>query len=97
MRKILFTVQYVQDTWDLGTEMRHFALMTAQRETEITLLLSFACSSVSFLTVIWDSWYCLQIFIYPSDKGRYCCRYLKTSAVEEVSNNEPDKKTRIYK
>jgi hypothetical protein len=41
----------VQDTWDLGSEISHSALMTAQKETEITLLPSLACSSVSLLTV----------------------------------------------
>ena len=84
----------MQDTWDLGSEMSHFALMTAQRErereTEITLLPRFACSSVSLLTVIRDSCYCLLRFICPSDKGRYCCKCLKTSTVEEVSDNEMD-------
>jgi len=62
----------------------------AKRETEITMLPSFACSSVSLLTVIQDSWYCLLRFICPSDKGRYCCRCSKASAVEEVSDNELD-------
>lgn len=80
----------MQETWDLGSEMSQFALMTAQRETEITLLPSFACSSLLLLTVIRDSWYCLLRFICPSDKGRYCCRCLKAFAVEEVSDNKLD-------
>jgi hypothetical protein len=48
-----------------------------ERETEITLMLSFACNSVSLLAVVRDIWYCFLGFICPSDKGRYCCRCLK--------------------